>query len=448
MTGADQTPPVYGPARYWYVTSVLMLAYMVSYVDRSILTLLVGPIRRDMGFSDIQISLLHGLAFALFYSLMGFPIGRVADRRHRVGIIAIGIAVWSVMTALCGIARNFTQFFLARVGVGVGEAALNPAAYSILTDYFPRDKLSRGISTYVMGTYMGFGVSYLVGAWVLGVVQDMPDFEVPVLGRFHSWQMAFFLVAAPGILLLLLLMTVREPFRRDRLYKDGSNAKGVPLREFLAFVKANRRTFLCHAAGYGCLGVLVNGMALWTPTFLVRTYGWDMVDAGVAYGVILLVFGAGGIYCGGWLADHLQARGQRTATFRTAAICALSAILPATLFPLAKTPSTALLVMTPMVFLSAAPWGVAVASIQQITPNELRGQVSALMYLFPVNLIGIGLGPTAVALITERGFGNPGDLKYSMAIVGCVASVMAAGILSAGVRPFADSLRRAESWKT
>ena len=448
MTGADQTPPVYGPARYWYVTSVLMLAYMVSYVDRSILTLLVGPIRRDMGFSDIQISLLHGLAFALFYSLMGFPIGRVADRRHRVGIIAIGIAVWSVMTALCGIARNFTQFFLARVGVGVGEAALNPAAYSILTDYFPRDKLSRGISTYVMGTYMGFGVSYLVGAWVLGVVQDMPDFEVPVLGRFHSWQMAFFLVAAPGILLLLLLMTVREPFRRDRLYKDGSNAKGVPLREFLAFVKTNRRTFLCHAAGYGCLGVLVNGMALWTPTFLVRTYGWDMVDAGVAYGVILLVFGAGGIYCGGWLADHLQARGQRTATFRTAAICALSAILPATLFPLAKTPSTALLVMTPMVFLSAAPWGVAVASIQQITPNELRGQVSALMYLFPVNLIGIGLGPTAVALITERGFGNPGDLKYSMAIVGCVASVMAAGILSAGVRPFADSLRRAESWKT
>ena len=113
MTGADGPPPVYGPARYWYVTGVLMLAYMVSYVDRSILTLLVEPIRRDMGFSDIQISLLHGLAFALFYSLMGFPIGRVADRRHRVGIIAIGIAVWSVMTAVCGVARNFTQFFLA-----------------------------------------------------------------------------------------------------------------------------------------------------------------------------------------------------------------------------------------------------------------------------------------------------------------------------------------------
>ena len=448
MTGADGPPPDYRPARYWYVTGVLMLAYMVSYVDRSILTLLVEPIRRDMGFSDIQISLLHGLAFALFYSLMGFPIGRIADRRHRVGIIAIGIAVWSVMTAVCGVARNFVQFFLARVGVGVGEAALNPAAYSILADYFPREKLSRGLSTYVMGTYMGFGVSYLVGAWVLGVVQDMPDFEIPLLGRFYSWQMAFFLVAAPGILLLLLLMTIREPYRRDRLYKDGPGAKSVPLREFLAFVNTNRRTFLCHAAGYGCLGVLVNGMALWTPTFLVRTYGWGMVDAGVAYGAILLVFGAGGIYCGGWLADHLQARGQRTATFRTAAICAVFAILPASLFPLAKTPSTALLVLTPMVFLSAAPWGVAVASIQQITPNELRGQVSALMYLFPVNLIGIGMGPTAVALITERGFGNPGDLRYSMAIVGCVAGVMAAGILSAGIRPFRNSLRRAERWKS
>ena len=448
MTGADGPPPVYGPARYWYVTGVLMLAYMVSYVDRSILTLLVEPIRRDMGFSDIQISLLHGLAFALFYSLMGFPIGRIADKRHRVGIIAIGIAVWSLMTAACGIARNFVQFFLARVGVGVGEAALNPAVYSILTDYFPREKLSRGISTYVMGTYMGFGVSYLVGAWVLGVVQGMPDFEIPLLGTFYSWQIAFFLVAAPGILLLLLLMTVREPYRRDRLYKDSSGTKSVPLREFLAFVNTNRRTFLCHAAGYGCLGVLVNGMALWTPTFLVRTYGWEMVDAGVAYGVILLVFGAGGIYCGGWLADHLQARGQRTATFRTAAVCALLAILPATLFPLAQTPATALLGMIPMVFFSAAPWGVAVAAIQQITPNELRGQVSALMYLFPVNLIGIGLGPTAVALITERGFGSPADLKYSMAIVGFFAGVMAVGILSAGVRPFRESLRRAESWKT
>ena len=422
-----------------------MLSYMVSYVDRSILTLLVEPIRRDMGFSDIQISLLHGLAFALFYSLMGFPIGRIADRRHRVGIIAIGISVWSLMTAACGVARNFAQFFLFRVGVGVGEAALNPAAYSILSDYFPREKLSRGISTYVMGTYMGFGVSYLVGAWVLQAVQGMPDFEIPLLGRFFSWQMAFFLVAAPGMLLLLLLMTIREPFRRDRLYKHGPHEKAVPLREFLTFVHTNRRTFVCHAAGYGCLGVLVNGMALWTPAFLTRTYGWQMVDAGMAYGAILLVFGAGGIYCGGWLADFLQARGQQTATFRIAAVCA---VLPATFFPLAKTPTTALLIMTPMVFFSAAPWGVAVASIQQFTPNELRGQISALMYLFPVNLIGIGIGPTAVALITERAFGNPADLKYSMAIVGCVASLLAAGILTAGIRPFGESLRRAERWKS
>jgi len=447
LTGETGVAPVYGPARYWYVTVVLMLAYVLSYVDRSILTLLVEPIRRDMGFSDVQISLLHGLAFALFYSLMGFPIGRIADRRHRVGIIAIGIAVWSLMTAVCGIARNFGQFFLARVGVGVGEAALNPAAYSILTDYFPRDKLSRGISTYVMGTYMGFGISYLVGAWVLRAVEDLPDFEIPMLGTFHSWQMAFFLVAAPGILLLLLLTTVREPYRRDRLYRHGAGKRSLPVREFFAFVYTNRRTFLCHAGGYGCLGVLVNGMALWTPAFLTRTYGWEMVDAGMAYGLILLVFGAVGIYCGGWLADHLEARGRRAATFRTAAVCASCAVLPATLFPLANTPSAALLLMAPMVFLSAAPWGIAVASIQQITPNELRGQVSALMYLFPVNLIGIGLGPTAVALITERGFGNPADLKYSMAIVGCVASVMAAAILSAGIRPFRDSLRRAEHWK-
>ena len=162
---------------------------------------------------------------------------------------------------------------------------------------------------------MGFGISYLVGAWVLQAVQGMPDFEIPLLGRFYSWQLAFFLVAAPGILLLLLLTTVREPYRRDRLYGQASGAKAIPLRDFLTFVHTNWRTFLCHAGGYGCLGVLVNGMALWTPAFLTRTYGWGMVDAGMAYGAILLVFGASGIYCGGWLRTIFRLAGSAPPPF-------------------------------------------------------------------------------------------------------------------------------------
>ena len=442
----NRTTPPYPRAGYsWYVVVVLMLAYVLSYVDRSILTLLVEPIKRDMGFSDLQISLLHGFAFALFYSFMGFPIGRIADSRNRVGVIAIGISVWSLMTAICGITKTFGQFFLARVGVGFGEAALNPAAYSIITDYFPPRQLARAISTYVMGTYMGFGISYIFGASVLLAIGEASGFRLPFVGEIYSWQLAFFIVAAPGAFMLLLLRTVREPFRRGRMHWESERVKPVPFSEFRAFIHANRKTFLCHAIGYGCLGILVNGMALWTPTFLIRTYGWDMVDAGMAYGAILLTLGAGGIYCGGCLVDYLRARGQATAAFQIAAICAACAVLPATLFPLMETPGLALAVMAPMVFFSAAPWGVAVAAIQQFTPNELRGQVSALMYLFPTNLIGIGLGPTLVALTTEQYFGDPADLRYSMALIGCVASLLATGILMAGIKPFGQSLARAKN---
>ncbi|MGV0036702.1 MAG: MFS transporter [Candidatus Azotimanducaceae bacterium WSBS_2022_MAG_OTU7] len=158
-----KTPPYPRPLYAWLVVGILMLAYILSYVDRSILTLLVDPIKEDMGLSDFQISLLHGFAFAIFYSALGFPIGRIADVKNRVGVIAIGVTLWSLMTAACGVAKNFTHFFLARVGVGVGEASLNPASYSIITDYFPTEKLSRAISTYVMGTYLGFGTAYIIG---------------------------------------------------------------------------------------------------------------------------------------------------------------------------------------------------------------------------------------------------------------------------------------------
>ncbi len=442
-------PPTYRPFQYWYVVAVLMLAYILSYVDRSILTLLVDPIRTDMGFSDFQISLLHGFAFAVFYSFMGYPIGRYADSHHRVGVVAVGVAFWSLMTAACGLVKNFWSFFLARMGVGIGEAALNPAAYSIITDYFPEDKLARGISTYVMGTYMGFGISYLVGAGVLSLIGDSPDLHLPVIGHVHAWQVAFFVVAAPGALLLLLLLTVREPYRKGRLHGDNDTVKPVPFREFRQFVAANWRTFACHACGFGCLGVMVNGMALWTPSFLTRTYGWTIVEAGTAYGTILLIFGAGGIYTGGWIADKFRARGHESSALITAAWCAVGTLLPAAAFPLMATAEAALLVMVPMVFFSAAPWGLAVSSLQQFTPNELRGQVSALLYLFPVNLIGIGIGPSLVAVLTEQVFGHPEDLRYAMAAVGLGASALAACALFLGIKPFEKSLHFAkDTWKS
>tara|TARA_B100001939_G_scaffold188992_1_gene162734 strand:- start:7345 stop:8727 length:1383 start_codon:yes stop_codon:yes gene_type:complete len=450
MAGAvgatDDIEPYPRPAYAWYVVVILMLAYILSYVDRTILTLLVEPIKRDIGLSDTEVSLLHGIAFALFYTLMGFPIGRFADRHHRVRIIAAGVMIWSLMTAACGLAKSFWSLFLARVGVGFGEAALNPSAYSLIADYFPPHLISRATSTYVMGTYLGFGIAYIVGGTVVGAVSNMPDLELPVLGHIFSWQVAFFYVAAPGLFLLLLFLTIREPLRRGRLYRETGVHQGATLSEFVAFLKTNGRTFLAHSLGFGGMALLVNGMALWTPTFLFRTYGWNMAEAGVAYGVLLLIFGGSGVYLGGWLADWFDRNGRCGGPFKSALLFSAGAVLPAAAYPLMPTAAGALVLMAPMILCSSAPWGVAVSALQQISPNELRGQVGAV-YLFTVNLIGIGLGPTLIALITDYYFADPLDLRYSMALVAGGAAITATFLLKWGSRHFGNSLERAKAWQ-
>ena len=444
MESNDNAIPYPRDAYAWYVVAVLMLAYILSYVDRSILTLLVVPIQRDIGLSDTQISLLHGFAFALFYTLMGFPIGWLADRSHRVGIIAAGVTLWSLMTAACGLAKSFAHLFLARVGVGFGEAALNPAAYSMIADYFRPHLISRATSTYVMGTYLGFGIAYIVGGAVVAAVSDMPDLQLPLVGRVAAWQTVFFYVSAPGLLVLLLLLTVREPRRRERLCMEDS--QGASLAELFGFIKMNWRTFLSHSLGFGCLGLLVNGMALWTPTFLLRTHGWEMADAGIAYGVLLLVFGGCGVYLGGWVADRIDRNGRQGGPFISALVFAVGAVLPACAYPLIPSDTGSLALMAPMILCSSAPWGVAVSALQQMAPNELRGQVGAF-YLFTVNLIGIGIGPTLVAILTDYYFADPAALRYSMTIVAGGAAIAAALALKWGLPHFRASLARAQAWQ-
>lgn len=430
----------------WYIVGVLMLAYLFSYIDRSILSLLVGPIRSDLQLSDTQLSLLHGFAFALFYAILGFPIGRAADRYHRVGIIVTGISFWSIMTAACGLAKSFPQLFLARMGVGIGEAALNPCAYSIITDSFPRRLLARALSTYVMGTYMGFGVAFVIGGLVVEAITQTPVIQLPVLGQIHTWQAAFFYVGLPGLIVaLLILLTVREPKRFGRL-SAAPDSTGVPLTEVVKFIKQNRRTLVCHLAGFSFIGILVNGLALWTPSFFNRTYGWEVADAGIRYGLVLLCCGPLGIFLGGWLADRIDRNAARGGSFISATVFSALGILPACFSPLPTSPEMALILIVGLVLATSAPWGVAVSAIQQISPNEMRGQISAL-YLFVVNLIGIGLGPTAVALITDQVFGSDTALRYSMAIVGGGSAVLGTVILFFGLGAFRESSQRALLWK-
>jgi MFS family permease len=234
----------YPPRGYaWYVVGVLTFVYIFSFIDRQILNLLVRPIRRDLGISDTQMSLLMGLSFAVFYTLFGIPLGRLADSKSRRTIIAGGFALWSLFTAGCGLARNFGQMLLLRMGVGVGEAALSPAAYSIITDYFPPQRRATAISVYSMGIYLGSGLAFIIGGTVAGLASQQELWQVPLVGATRPWQVVFFLVGLPGILLSLLLYTVREPLRRGtRMIKNAQGqavAAQVPLAEVFAYLRSN-----------------------------------------------------------------------------------------------------------------------------------------------------------------------------------------------------------------
>ena len=431
-----------------------MVAYLFSYVDRSILSLLVAPIRSDLDLSDTELSVLHGLAFAIFYTLLGFPVGRLADRSNRVAIIVAGIGAWSLFTAACGLARNFWQLFFMRVGVGVGEAALNPCAYSIIADSFPQRLLSRALSAYVMGTYLGFGAAFIVGGLVVGGVSESLTVQLPLIGEVRTWQAAFIYVGLPGLLVMALVgLTVREPPRRGLMRDAGAGGTpsggvpaGVPIPVLLRFIKRNRKTLVCHVLGFGFIGVLVNGLVLWTPSYFVRSHGWEIAEAGVLYGLVLAVLGPTGILLGGWVADRWDGAGPRGGPFLAAAGFTALGIVPAFVSTLVADAHLSLALIAVLVLCTSAPWGVAVAALQQFTPNEMRGQVSAL-YLFFVNIIGIGMGPTLIALTTDHAFGDDTMLRYAMALVAGISAILAAVTLAVGLPAFRSSLRRAEAWR-
>jgi MFS family permease len=440
----------YPPEGYaWYVVGVLTFVYIFSFIDRQILNLLVRPIRRDLGITDFQMSLLMGFSFALFYTFFGIPLGRLADSRSRRTIIAVGFAVWSVMTAACGLARNFAQMLLLRVGVGVGEAALSPSAYSIITDYFPPKRRATAISLYSMGIYIGSGVAFIVGGVVAGIASAQQTWELPLVGATRPWQVVFFIVGLPGVLLSLLVYTVREPVRRGiRMMKaaDGKTRVAVaPMSEVVAYLKQNWRTFLCHNVGFAMLSFSSYGSAAWIPTFFVRNHGWSEAKAGQVFGWIVAIAATLGIVAGGRLADWMVERGRREATMRVGLIAALAWLPCGMLYPLAPDGNWAAALLVPSVFLAAAPFGVAAAAIQQMVPGGMRGQASAI-YLFVVNLIGLGLGPSAVAAATDFIFKDDHAVRYSLLLVESFAHLAAATLLWAGIKPFLASLDRLKQW--
>lgn len=415
----------------WLVVYLCMLAYIFSFIDRQILSLLIEPIKADLDLSDTQFGLLHGLAFSIFYATMGIPIASLADRKSRPLIIVIGLTFWSLATAACGLAHSFIQLFIARVCVGAGEAALSPATYSLISDLFPKEKLGRAIAVYSLGSFFGAGIAFLVGGTAIAAVSAHgPMLFASIL--FQPWQIVLVAVGLPGLLLaLIIFLTVREPFPSGR----RPQTEAAPFGAVVAFLKTERAIFIPHMIGFTLAAMALFTVLGWSPAYLMRTFDLKPGNVGATLGVIAIFAGGGGVMASGMLMDWLTRRGYADAPFRTGMIGAAGTVSPAALLPFAGSFSAAVCLVAATQFFASFPMPPSTAVMQIAAPPNMRSRVSAL-FLCSNSLLGLALGSAIVGLLNDRVFGTPLAIGLSIAIVIAGSSIGACLILIFGAKPF------------
>lgn len=436
-SGALDPRPWPNPRYAWYVTGFLTIAFAVSFVERMIMALMVEPIKADLRLTDFEISLLHGFAFAVFYVVAALPISRLTDHGSRRLVIGSSIALWSVATAACGLSKDFLQLFLSRIGVGIGEAGLSPASYSMMADLFPKDRLARPIAIYSVGIYAGSGLAFMVGGAAVTYMAGLGSISLPGIGLLQPWQATFLLVASPGIVLLLLLCTIREPVRR--LGTTGDTGR-VPLARVVAFVREHRRFFACHFLGFAAMVTYMGASLAWIPSYFIRVHSWTPHSVGIGFGAVFMAGGIIGITCCGSLVDRMYRRGRSDAVMRLATISAALLIVPASLAPMAGDPAVTLLLLLVAVMLYSIPIALAPTALQLVAPPRMRAQLAAA-YLFVATLIGLAGGPALAAFLTDFVFRDESQVGSSLVAVALIALPVAVALLAAATKAFGSMLR-------
>ena len=396
----------------WYVLAILIGTAIVSYTDRQVLSLLVDPLRRDLGISDTQVSLLLGTAFAVVYGLAGIPFGLLADRISRRNLIFFGVIVWSAGTVACGCSHTFEQLFAARIVVGLGESVLSPAAISLIGDYFPPSRRGFAVGCFLSGIAIGIGSSILIGGAVLNFV-EMGVLAGTPLGALAPWRLVLLLIGVPGLAWALLLLTIREPARRGpeaQINDEVAGASGAPIAARLVIP-----IYLMVAAA----SLVDNAVGAWSPTLLIRTFGRDPAAVGLQLGFVLTIGFGGGVLLGGWLSDKVGLRGGwpyklGVCLAASALIMPVAAAIDSDHFPVVMT-------AVPLYFaLSGVVTACGFSSILDAVPNRRRGFAMAVSFFLNVAL-GAGVGPSSVALASAHIFGEAAGLGPA------IASVVASG---------------------
>ncbi len=431
------------PRAAWYTMFVLALTVMFAQLDLGILSLLVEPIKHDLHLTDTAMSLLLGPAFALFYTFIGIPVARYIDRNRRTIILSIGLAVWSLATACCGIAQGFWQLFVSRVMVGAGEAVNGPATFSLIADSFPKERLPRAIAVMQLGVVAGTGLSLLLGGFVIHLLLGMPPVALGGLVVIHSWQLVFIAVGLPGLAVALVMATtVREPERR------GLEAVGqlkLSLTSVVEYLVLKWPVFAPMFLGL-TLGALALGTAAWMPAFYQRTYGWLPARIGTVLGIEQLIATPIGLLIGVRMAERFDRSRGEDAPLRVVILSRLIGIPAQIALPLMPNPWLAV-ICAAVAALSLGMGGASQnAALQIVTPNQMRGQVTAL-YLFIFNVIGMGLGPLVAGLLTDYVFRAESELRYALVTIQALIGPVSLAIIWLGVRPYVREVLRLKSLK-
>lgn len=419
----------------WLAVAVLTLATVFAYIDRLILYILAEPVLQTLHMTDTEISVLQGLAFIAFYTLFGVPLGRLADRYNRRNIVVVGVAVWSAMTVFCGLATDFWTLFIARAGVGVGEACLLPAAFSLIADYFPQRLRGRAMSCIVVAMPIGSGGSFLLGGWVTSMVPGIEQVDLPLIGATYGWQLAFLVAGLPGFLIALLLLGIKEPPRREQQAAEKTSSLGPERQTALRiYLRENRKVLILFIVGASFFSLTGYGTTAWMATYYIRMFEYSVEVVGYYIGIFNIIAGVLGAVVGGYLSDlcsrNAQGPGRISVPYWTAFI--ISPCLFLWIY------ADALVISAMFLFASIFGFSLAVASfpstLQAITPNQFRGLIMAV--LFALNgVVGAGLGPMIIALATDHIFVE-GGLRYSLMALPPLTMFLAATLILMGRRRY------------
>ena len=406
MTTERQYPST---AYAWYMVIVLTIAYIFSFVDRYILGLLIEPIKADLGLTDTQLGLIGGTAFAIFYTTAGLPLGYLADRKKRTVLLAAGIAVWSLATAASGLAKNFLHLFVARTAVGAGEATLGPCAMSMISDSFPREKRGKPIAFYSAALSLGAGIASLVGAGVLNWAKTVEEISVPVVGVVSPWQFTFFIVGLPGLLVALLVLTLREPRRQRAPGQTGGSFKST-----LQYIGKRWKVY-GSTISFAAMMIIVAYSQFFYAAMFERTWGWPAQQYALVNGFVLLIFGPLTVNLAGIINDKLYARGVVDAPLLIMIVGAALIVPTGVIAPFMPTPELAFAVIALNTIGIATTTATSLTALMNITPADIRGQTVAIYYLI-VSMTGLLLGPMTVGLLSDHVFGNENLFKAAAAV--------------------------------